>query len=47
MFGRTVGKHESNRILFGYQYKVAEFKSGDLRSDFSYHGPIAGFNFRF
>ena len=47
VFGRTIGKREANRILLGYQYKVAEFKSGDLTSDFSYHGPIAGFNFRF
>jgi len=47
VFGRTIGKREANRLLLGYQYKVAEFKSGDLTSDFSYHGPIAGFNFRF
>ena len=47
VFGRTVGKRNLNRILLGYQYKVAEFKSGDLVSDFSYHGPLAGFNFRF
>jgi len=47
ILGRTVGKRELNRILIGYQYKVAEFDSGDIRSDFTYHGPIAGFNFRF
>jgi hypothetical protein len=46
-FARTVGKREMNRILFGYQYKEAEFESGDLTSDFSYHGPLAAFNFRF
>lgn len=43
----TVGSRRMNRILFGYQYKEAEFKSGDVRTSFSYHGPMAGFNFRF
>jgi hypothetical protein len=45
-FSVTVGKRRQNRILFGYQYKQAEFKEGDLRSKFSYYGPMAGFNFR-
>jgi hypothetical protein len=43
----TVGKRRMNRLLLGYQYKEAEFKSGDVRIDYSYHGPMAGFNFRF
>ena len=43
----TVGKRQQNRILFGYQYKTAEFRDGDLRLDFDYQGPMAGFNFRF
>ena len=43
----TVGKRQQNRILFGYQYKTAEFKDGDLKLDFDYQGPMAGFNFRF
>lgn len=43
----TVGKRQQNRILFGYQYKTAEFKDDDLGTDFSYQGPMAGFNFRF
>ena len=43
----TVGKRQQNRILFGYQYKQAEFKDGDLRTDFRYQGLMAGFNFRF
>jgi len=43
----TVGKREQNRILFGYQYKEAEFKDGGLEQDFSFSGPMAGFNFRF
>ncbi len=33
--------------VFGYQYKQAEFKDGDLSTDFTYYGPMAGFNFRF
>ena len=43
----TVGKRQQNRILFGYQYKTAEFRDADLRLDFGYQGPMAGFNFRF
>ncbi len=46
-FGYIVGKRRQNRILFGYQYKEAEFRDGDLVTDFSYTGPMAGFNFRF
>jgi hypothetical protein len=45
--GVTVGKAKRNRILLGYQYRTAEFSSGDLKSEFTYHGPTAGFNFRF
>jgi hypothetical protein len=30
-----------------YQYKEAEFRDGDLTTDFSFQGPMAGFNFRF
>jgi len=43
----TVGSRRMNRVLLGYQYKEAEFKSGDVRVDYRYHGPMAGFNFRF
>jgi len=46
-FGYTVGQRRQNRILFGYQFKQAEFKDGDLVSDYTYQGPMAGFNFRF
>lgn len=28
-------------------FKAAEFKDGDLRLDYDYQGPMAGFNFRF
>lgn len=45
--GVTVGKTKRNRILLGYQYRTAEFLSGDVKSEFTYHGPTAGFNFRF
>lgn len=47
LFAYTVGKRELNRILFGYQYKQGEFEDGNLSKDFVWHGPIAGFNFRF
>ena len=46
-FAYIVGKRRQNQILFGYQYKEAEFRDGDLTTDYSYHGPLAGFNFRF
>ena len=47
LFAYTVGKRQLNRILFGYQHKVAEFKDGGLNSDYTFSGPMAGFNFRF
>lgn len=47
MLSWTVGKRKANRILLGYQYKQAEFKDGELRTDFTYQGPLAGFDFRF
>ena len=47
LFAYTVGKRQQNRILFGYQYKQAEFKDGGLNQDYSFNGPMAGFNFRF
>ncbi|MEJ2256714.1 MAG: hypothetical protein P8X98_06845 [Woeseiaceae bacterium] len=46
-FAYSVGKQKQNNILFGYQFKSAEFKDGDVRTDFTYGGPMAGFNFRF
>ena len=46
-FGYVVGKRQQNRILFGYQYKSAEYREGDLIKDFTMHGPMAGFDFRF
>jgi hypothetical protein len=47
LFGYTVGKRQQNTILFGYRYKQAEFKDGDLTTEYTYSGPLAGFNFRF
>lgn len=47
LFGYTVGKRQMNRLLFGYQYKQAEFEDGDLGLDYTYQGPLAGFNIRF
>lgn len=47
LFGYTVGERQMNKILFGYQYKEAEFQEHDLGLDFTYDGPLAGFSFRF
>ena len=47
LFAYTVGKQQQNRILFGYRYKQAEFKDGNLTTEYTYSGPMAGFNFRF
>ncbi len=47
LFAYTVGKRRRNHIVFGYRYKQAEFKDGDLTTEFTYSGPLAGFNFRF
>ncbi len=47
LFAYTVGKRQRNHIMFGYRYKQAEFKDGNLTTDFTYSGPLAGFNFRF
>jgi len=46
-FAYTVGKKQLNRIMFGYQYKESEYRDGDLTTSFTYHGPMAGFDFRF
>lgn len=49
-----VGKRRQNSVLVGYQYKQAEFAPGLLEADlelltvdFTYNGPMVGFNFRF
>ena len=47
LFGYTVGKRQQNTILFGYRYKQAEFKDGDLTTDFTFNGPLVGYNFLF
>jgi len=44
---RTVGKRGLNQLVFGYQFKEAEFVDGDLRTEYAWHGPTAGFSFRF
>ena len=43
----VVGKRQRNRIMLGYQYKQADFKDGDIETDYTYYGPMAGFDFRF
>jgi len=47
LFAYTVGTRQQNRLVFGYQYKVAEFNNAGMVTEFSYSGPMAGFNFRF
>jgi hypothetical protein len=49
-----VGKRRQNSVLFGYEYKQAEFAPGLVEADlelltvdFTYHGPMVGINFRF
>lgn len=46
-FAYIVGSRQQNAILFGYQLKSAEFRDGDVTTDFDYSGPMAGFAFRF
>jgi len=46
-FVYAIGSRDRYQVLFGYQYKEADFADGDLRSDFVYGGPGAGFSFRF
>lgn len=47
VFGYKVGQNQANRIMFGYQYKSAEFEDGDVGLDYTFDGPLAGFSFRF
>lgn len=47
LFGYTVGQRDMNKILFGYQYKEADFADSDLGLDYAYDGLLAGFSFRF
>lgn len=43
----VVEKSRQNLLLFGYQFKQAEYEHGDLGTDFEYAGPTAGVAFRF
>jgi hypothetical protein len=43
----TVGKRQQNKVLFGYQYRQAEYKEGDLQTDLQLSGFMAGFSFQF
>ena len=42
-----VGQRRHNRLVFGYEFKEAEYKNGDMTADYGYQGPTVGFNFRF
>ncbi len=46
-FAYSMGRRKQSLILFGYQIKFAEFKDGDVKTAFSYSGPMAGFSLRF
>ena len=43
----TVGERQQNRVLFGYQYRQAEYRDGDLKLEMQLSGFMAGFSFRF
>ena len=47
LFAYRVGKSQQNNFIFGYRYKQAEFKDGDLTTDFTFNGPLVGYNFLF
>jgi hypothetical protein len=47
LFSYTVGKRKQNAVVFGYKHKEAELQDGGINSDFTYSGPLVGFNFRF
>ena len=47
LFRYAIGAKQRYGIVFGYQYKEAEFKDGSLKTKFEYYGPIAGFESRF
>jgi hypothetical protein len=47
VFRFGLGKQRQHGVLFGYRYKEAEFKSGELEEDFEYKGPVVGLNFTF
>ena len=46
-FAYKVGKRQQNQVLFGYQYKEADFDDAGLETAFEFSGFQAGFNFRF
>ena len=41
------GGRMQHGVLFGYRYKEAEFKSGEVKEDYQYKGPVVGLNFTF
>ena len=43
----AVGQRRQNKILFGYQYKQANYEDNGLKSEYRISGPMAGFSFRF
>lgn len=43
----TIGSGAGSSALLGYQFKSAEFRDRDVTTDYSYHGLVAGLQFRF
>jgi len=43
----AVGRNRQNGILLGYRYKDGELRDSGIEEDYTWKGPIAGFNFRF
>ena len=43
----AVGRNRQHGILVGYRYKDGELRDSGVEEDYTWKGPIAGFNFRF
>jgi hypothetical protein len=41
------GERRQHGVLFGYRYKEADFKSGQVEEEYQYKGPVVGLNFTF
>jgi hypothetical protein len=43
----AVGGTAGNRVVFGYQFKSAEFRDREITTDYSYRGLLVGIQFQF
>jgi len=46
IFRYGMGSNQQYGLMFGYRYKEARFKHGNLDEKNEYYGPLLGFNFR-